>query len=90
MAEVYLNARKAAEYLGYEVGTGPRDKGLRAFYELVRRHRVTKHRIGSRLLFKQAELDAVVNRTDSEKQASAFTRMEELARADARGESRAH
>jgi hypothetical protein len=92
MAEVYLNARKAAEYVGYDVGPGPSrtDRGMRAFYELVRRHRVAKHRIGRRLMFKQTDLDAAAAAASEPAAVDPFARMEALARAHARGTAGAH
>lgn len=52
----YLTVDQAAEYLA-----APKSR----IYELVERRRVAVHRDGRRLLFRRADLDAVLRREDA-------------------------
>jgi len=86
--EGYLNARQAAVHVGYEPTEGVAardDKQMRAFYQFVRDHHVTKHRRGRRLLFLRADLDRAIGRcSDAFTPDDRFAAMEELARRKAR------
>lgn len=88
MTGSYLNARRAAEYVGYEPGSGPagKDKAMRAFYAFVRRHKVETKHLGRRLLFRQRDLDRAIERCTDDATDTRFARMEALARQHARGE----
>jgi len=89
MVEGFLNARRAAAYVGYEPGTRFNAKGhdleMRAFYEFVRRHGVANTRRGRRLVFRRVELDRALGRCTEEAQHGRLN-MAELARRHARGE----
>jgi hypothetical protein len=90
--EGYLNARKAAAYVGYEPNGGParHDNELKAFYAFVRRYRVETKRRGrgprAPLLFKRESLDRAIEAC-SQASRTPLEEMEELARRHARGET---
>lgn len=57
---VYLSGPEAAFYLGYtrESYRDPYD----AFWKLMRRNGIKPGRVGARLLFRRADIDALINR----------------------------
>ena len=54
-----MNSLQSAEYLGFDVAVD-RKRGLKQFYEFVRRHGVPKFHRGSTLLFRRIDLDQAV------------------------------
>jgi hypothetical protein len=98
-ADGFLNTRQAAAYIGYSPAPefdadGKRnlarsDLAIKAFYEYVTRHGVTKHRRGRCLLFTRVDLDRAIGRSTDEHDDQRRTRMErmaQLARQHAAGE----
>jgi hypothetical protein len=91
-AEPYLNARQAAEYIGYQPSGGPAgtDKAMRAFYAFVRNKKIPAKRLGRKgLRFRRADLDRALDRATEEhdqQHQERLARMEALARKHARGE----
>jgi hypothetical protein len=86
MREPYLNARDAAEYVGYKPSGAPadEDRQMWAFYAFVRRHKVVTQRLGRSLRFTRADLDDAVKKSTDEHMTK-LERMEALAREHARG-----
>jgi hypothetical protein len=87
MRRKYLNARQAAEYVGYEPGVDAagkplpvsEDKQMRAFYAWVRDHKVLKKRRGRTLLFLEYDLDCAID-ASTEAGNTSLEQLAELAR----------
>ena len=81
---MFINAKAAARYVGFEPGDGPAryDPAMKAFYAWLRVARVPKHYRGQRVLvFRVAELEAAILCNDDVPSKSAsLNQMEALAR----------
>lgn len=95
----YLDARAAAEYLGFRPGPerdanghripARKDLGLRAFWHFVRTHNVPIKFAGRLARFRRVDLELAIERSTDDR-ADKLQRMEALGRQHARGERFAH